>query len=65
MADIDVVKKGSNLWLWIILAIVIGLALWFMMAGSGDGAATGPRTGLHEGAAPVQIAALAPGDVNA
>ncbi len=35
MADIDVVKKGSSLWLWIILAMVIAVALWFMMAGSG------------------------------
>ena len=35
MADIDVVKKGSNLWLWIVLAIVIALVLWYVMAGSG------------------------------
>jgi hypothetical protein len=35
MADIDVVKKGSHVWLWIILAIVIALVLWYVMAGSG------------------------------
>jgi hypothetical protein len=34
MADIDVVKKGSHLWLWIMLAIVIALILWFVLAGS-------------------------------
>jgi len=35
MADIDVVKKGSHLWLWIMLAIVIALILWFVLSGSG------------------------------
>ena len=34
MADIDVVKKGSRTWMWIVLAIVIVLALWFLMAGT-------------------------------
>ena len=36
MADIDVVKKSSHTWLWIALAIAVVLALWFMMAGSGN-----------------------------
>ena len=31
MADIDVVKKGSRAWLWIVIALVILLALWFVM----------------------------------
>jgi uncharacterized membrane protein len=31
MANIDVVKKGSHLWLWIILAVVIVLVLWFVL----------------------------------
>lgn len=42
MADIDVVKKGSSTWLWIVIALVVlALILWFMM--SGDPA---PQTGL-------------------
>lgn len=42
MADIDVVKKGSGSWLWIVIALVVlALILWFMM--SGDPA---PQTGL-------------------
>jgi hypothetical protein len=56
MADIDVVKKGSYVWLWIILAIVIALVLWYVMAGSG---ARSTRTGLtldHGGPLAVQVA---------
>jgi len=34
MADIDVVKKGSHTWLWILLAVVIALILWFVLSGS-------------------------------
>ena len=42
MADIDVVKKGSSTWLWIVIALVVlALILWFVM--SGDPA---PQTGL-------------------
>ena len=42
MADIDVVKKGSSSWLWIVIALVVlALILWFVM--SGDPA---PQTGL-------------------
>jgi lipopolysaccharide export system protein LptC len=34
MADIDVVKKSSNTWLWLILAlVVIALVAWFVMGG--------------------------------
>jgi hypothetical protein len=40
MADIDVVKKGSHVWLWIVLAIVIALVLWYVMAGSRTRSAT-------------------------
>jgi hypothetical protein len=51
MADIDVVKKGSHTWLWIMLAIVIALILWFVLSGShGRTAQTGmrfDRTGQH------------------
>jgi hypothetical protein len=42
MADIDVVKKGSNLWLWIMLVIALALILWFVLGGSaGDAARSG------------------------
>jgi hypothetical protein len=34
MANIDVVKKGSHLWLWIMLAVVIVLVLWFVLRSS-------------------------------
>jgi len=51
MADIDVVKKGSHTWLWVLLAIVIALILWFVLSGShGRTAQTGmrfDRTGQH------------------
>jgi len=51
MADIDVVKKGSNTWLWILLAVVIALVLWFVLSGShGRTAQTGmrfDRSGQH------------------
>jgi len=36
VADIDVVKKSSNTWLWIVIAIAVVVALWFMMAGRGN-----------------------------
>ena len=38
MADIDVVpKRGTNVWLWIILAIVLAAVLfWILGAFSGD-----------------------------
>jgi len=33
MADIDVVKKGSNTWLWIVLVLAaVALILWFAVA---------------------------------
>jgi len=56
MADIDVVKKGSHVWLWIILAIVVALILWYVLAGSG---ARSQQTGVtFEHHAPLaQIAA--------
>jgi hypothetical protein len=39
MANIDVVKKGSHLWLWIMLAVVIALVLWFVLGKSSRGPA--------------------------
>lgn len=42
MQEIDVVKKSSMSWLWILIALaVIAAVLWFVMGG---GAST-PRTG--------------------
>lgn len=42
MADIDVVpKKGSNIWLWVIAAIVILAILWAVLAGGGNNPTTG------------------------
>ena len=35
MADIDVVKKGPNIWLWILVAVVaLAFMTWFMMPGN-------------------------------
>ena len=42
MADIDVVKKGSSSWLWIVIALVVlALILWFVMRGD-----PAPQTGV-------------------
>jgi hypothetical protein len=40
MADIDVVKKGSRTWLWVLLVIAILMIVWFMMGATGT-----PTTG--------------------
>jgi hypothetical protein len=38
MADIDVVpKKGTNIWLWIILAIVLAVILFALMGSFSGG----------------------------
>jgi len=43
MADIDVVpKRRSGLWLWIVLAIVVAVILWMVLANR-----TAPRTGRN------------------
>lgn len=54
MADIDVVKKSSRTWLWVVIALAIILMLWFMMAGGGNST---PRTSLDTGGQPL-LAAL-------
>lgn len=36
MADIDVVKKGSSTWLWVVLAIVLVLLAWWFLMGTND-----------------------------
>lgn len=30
MADIDVVKKGSRAWVWLVLIVLLALILWFV-----------------------------------
>jgi len=42
MADIDVVKKSSNAWIWIIAAIAVIVVLFVMF---GRGASTTHQTG--------------------
>jgi hypothetical protein len=34
MADIDVVKKGSRAWVWIVMIAILALVVWFIMAGN-------------------------------
>jgi len=37
MADIDVVpKRKTNVWLWVIVALLVIVALWFMFARNGS-----------------------------
>jgi hypothetical protein len=45
MADIDVVKKSSHLWLWILLAVVIAVILWYFLSNTGGAPA---QTGILE-----------------
>lgn len=54
MADIDVVpKKGSNIWLWVIAAIVILAIIWAVLGGR----SRAPRTGELRGEIPVTAVA--------
>ena len=41
MADIDVVKKGSRAWIWVVLALAVILVLWFVFAGNRNTTQTG------------------------
>ena len=42
MAEINVVPKGgSNLWLWIVLAVAIAIVCWFLFARTSSAAARG------------------------
>jgi len=40
MADIDVVKKGSRTWLWIVIALAVVLILWWVMSRPANGTRT-------------------------
>ena len=57
MADIDVVKKGSSSWMWIlvlVVAVVLLVVLWSVMGS--DEQATAPRGDLSHREAPVTMA---------
>ena len=49
MADIDVVKKGSRTWLWMLIAALVVIGMFFLM-----GRDKAPRTGsrIEEGGRP-------------
>lgn len=52
MADIDIVPKHrSNMWLWIVIALVIVAALWFALGNRGRSA----RVGLLETPPPAVV----------
>jgi len=34
MADIDVVKKSSHAWIWILMIVILALVAWFVMRGN-------------------------------
>jgi hypothetical protein len=36
MAEIDVVKKSSRVWLWVVIAIMVLAVLFFMTRGTSD-----------------------------
>jgi bacteriorhodopsin len=54
MADIDIVqKKGSSIWLWVVLVVVaLALLFWFMSSRN-----TAPSAHLQQGA-PAGVGAL-------
>ena len=53
MADIDVVPKGrTNVWLWIVLAIVVVAVLWWAFGRNH----TPVRTGANLGPVPTTLA---------
>jgi hypothetical protein len=60
MADIDVVKKGSRAWLWVLIVLAALVLLWFLMAN--DGGTTVQQTGqrIMEGGQPQLAAVLVP-----
>ena len=49
MADIDVVKKRSPTWIWVLVAIALVVVLW-MVLGQRSGADTVGRTALPSSA---------------
>jgi hypothetical protein len=53
VADIDVVKRRSTTWIWVVLVALVLLAIWFFMAGGGTEQQIGA---LHGGAQPLAAA---------
>jgi bacteriorhodopsin len=53
MADIDVVKKSSHTWLWIVIALVVVAALFFMLRGNQR---PNTRSLMNEGGQPLAAA---------
>lgn len=52
MADIDVVKKGSSSWMWILAAVAAVVLLWLLWNFMGsDDETTAPRGDVSRGAA--------------
>jgi hypothetical protein len=60
MANIDVVKKRSNVWLWVIALVILAVVL-FALFGMGDGRSTGgtPVSDLTSPALIVDTVAIA------
>jgi hypothetical protein len=57
MADIDIVpKQRSNVWIWVVLAIVVVLALYFLLGRGTHSTTTGA---LHQQPQPVASIASA------
>jgi hypothetical protein len=42
MAEIDVVKKRSRAWIWVLMLVILALVLWFTIGSAGD-----ERTGVY------------------
>jgi hypothetical protein len=55
VADIDIVKKRSTTWIWVLLVALLLLAIWFFMAGGGTEQQIGS---LNGGAQPLTVAVL-------
>ena len=45
MAEIDVVKKGSRAWVWVLMIIALALVLWFLFAGGNSQSGLMQETG--------------------
>jgi len=57
MAEIDVVKKSSMMWVWIVVALVVlAIVAWFLLP-HGDTARVGFRVG--DGVGPGAVAVVA------
>jgi hypothetical protein len=32
MADINIVRKGTNIWVWVVLLVVLAIVIWAVIA---------------------------------